>query len=288
MTANGWAHPELLVDTDWLAGHLDDPNLVVVDCDLLPAYQRLHIPKAIAARSRYWKGDGNDTDIFGIEGDKFAELLGKMGISNDDTIVAYDGSGGVFAARFWWTLDRYGHAGCKLLDGGLDQWYADGRPLSNENIRPKPTTYTPLRRTTTGPAPSTTSPQASATRARSSGTSAPTASGRAPTPAAPSAAATSPPPSISNGWTTSTTRSARLSRPPRFASNSPASVSPRTSASAPIDRAASVRRTDCLSSGSSATTTSASTTLPGTSTATPSITRSRRKPRPRDERRGIA
>ena len=143
MTADGWAHPELLVDTEWLAGHLDDPNLVVVDCDLLPAYQRLHIPKAIAARSRYWKGDGNDADLFGIEGDKFAEHLGKMGISNDDTIVAYDGSGGVFAARFWWTLDRYGHAACKLLDGGLDQWYADERPLSNENIRPKPATYTP-------------------------------------------------------------------------------------------------------------------------------------------------
>jgi len=143
MTDSGWAHPELLTTTDWVAEHIADDNVVVVDCDLLPAYQRLHIPGAVAARSRYWKGAGNDTDLFGMEGDKFAEHLGKMGISNDDTIVAYDGSGGVFAARLWWTLDRYGHSKAMLLDGGLDQWVADGRPLSRDNHRPKPKSYTP-------------------------------------------------------------------------------------------------------------------------------------------------
>lgn len=143
MTDQGWAHPELLTTSDWVAEHVADDNVVVVDCDLLPAYQRLHIPGAVAARSRYWKGDGNDTDLFGIDGDKFAEHLGKMGIGNDDTIVAYDGSGGVFAARFWWTLDRYGHTNAMLLDGGLDQWVADGRPLSRENYRPKRKSYSP-------------------------------------------------------------------------------------------------------------------------------------------------
>lgn len=143
MTDQGWVHPELLTTSDWVAEHATDDNVVVVDCDLLPAYQRLHIPGAVAARSRYWKGDGNDTDLFGIDGDKFAEHLGKMGIGNDDTIVAYDGSGGVFAARFWWTLDRYGHTNVMLLDGGLDQWVADGRPLSRENYRPKPKSYKP-------------------------------------------------------------------------------------------------------------------------------------------------
>ena len=143
MTDSGWAHPELLTTTDWVADHINDDNVAVVDCDLLPAYQRLHIPGAVAARSRYWKGEGNDTDLYGIDADQFAAHLGKMGIGNDSTVVAYDGSGGVFAARFWWTLDRYGHTNAMLLDGGLDQWVADGRPLSRENYRPKPKAFTP-------------------------------------------------------------------------------------------------------------------------------------------------
>lgn len=141
--AAGWAHPELLVDTGWLAAHLHDPDLIVVDCDDQNAYFRLHLPGAVPAPCRYWKGDGNDTDLFGIEGEKFAALIGKMGIGNHHTVVAYDSSGNLFATRLWWTLDRYGHNKCKVLDGGIDKWYAEGRPLTRERPRPPAQTFVP-------------------------------------------------------------------------------------------------------------------------------------------------
>ncbi|HJN92446.1 MAG TPA: rhodanese-like domain-containing protein [Dehalococcoidia bacterium] len=145
MTTQGsWAHPELLADTAWVAEHLDDPQVRVVDCDMLPSYQRLHIPNAVWAGSHYWKGDGaNDSGLYGIDDpEQFAKMIGRLGVDNDTTIVAYDGSGGVYAARFWWTLDRFGHTNVQVLDGGLDKWYAEGRPLSRDNVRAQARTFT--------------------------------------------------------------------------------------------------------------------------------------------------
>ena len=142
MTDGNWAHPELLCDTDWLAQRLDDPGVVVVDCDLLPAYLRLHIPGAVSSLSRYWKRGGTDTDLYGMDdADEFAGMMGRMGVSNDATVVAYDGSGGLYATRLWWTLDRFGFSNFRLLDGGMDKWHAEGRPLSRENVRPQPVTF---------------------------------------------------------------------------------------------------------------------------------------------------
>lgn len=142
MADQGWARPELLAETDWLAEHLDDPGVVVVDCDLLPAYQRLHIPGAVWSRSRYWKADGLDNGLHAIDdAGEFASIMGSLGISATSRVVAYDGSGGVYAARFWWTCRRFGLDSVQLLDGGLDKWRADGRPLSNDNVRPAAATF---------------------------------------------------------------------------------------------------------------------------------------------------
>ena len=62
--------------------------------------------------------------------EQFAQLVGRLGISPDTTVVAYDGSGSLYAARTWWTFNRFGHTNFKILHGGLDKWYAEGRPLS--------------------------------------------------------------------------------------------------------------------------------------------------------------
>ncbi len=145
-TAPGWARPELLAETDWLAAHLDDPDLIVVDCDLLPAYQRLHIPGAVWSRSRYWKAPeapgGMEGGVHAItDADAFARIMGSLGIRNDSRVVAYDGSGGLYAARFWWTCGRFGFDAVQVLHGGLDKWYAEGRPLSNVNERPAPAPF---------------------------------------------------------------------------------------------------------------------------------------------------
>ena len=55
--------------------------------------------------------------------------------------MAYDASGGLYAARTWWTFDRFGHSNFAILNGSLDKWYAEGRPLSNDNRRAAPTEY---------------------------------------------------------------------------------------------------------------------------------------------------
>ena len=142
-TETEWAHPELLCETEWLAAHLDDPDVVAVDCDLLPAYQRLHIPGAVWSSSHYWKSDPrNDSELHALEdAATFADLAAGLGIGETTRVVAYDGSGGLYAARMWWTFDRFGHERFQVLHGGLDKWVAEGRPLSRENLRAQRGSY---------------------------------------------------------------------------------------------------------------------------------------------------
>ena len=137
--ADGWARPELICETDWLAEHIDDDDVVVLDCDLLDGYLRLHIPGAVWSLSRYWKTDPrDDSQIYGMsDPEQWAQLVGRLGIAPDTTVVGYDGSGSLYAARTWWTFDRFGHRNFKILHGGLDKWYAEGRPLSRQNLRPQ-------------------------------------------------------------------------------------------------------------------------------------------------------
>ena len=140
---DGWVRPELICETDWLVEHIDDEDVVVLDCDLIDAYLRLHIPGAVWSLSRYWKTDPrDDSQIYGMsDPEQFAGLVGRLGITPDTTIVGYDGSGSLYAARTWWTFDRFGHTNFKILHGGLDKWYAEGRPLSRENFRPRAVEY---------------------------------------------------------------------------------------------------------------------------------------------------
>ena len=89
-TGDGWARPELLCDTDWLAEHIDDDDLVLLDCDVLPSYQRLHIPGAIWSISRYWKTDpSDDSQIYAMDDPaQFAAAgLGRLGITPDTQVV---------------------------------------------------------------------------------------------------------------------------------------------------------------------------------------------------------
>ena len=123
-----YAHPEMLAETAWLAEHLDDPSLIVVDCDEMPAYTRLHIEGAVGLRTHhYFKGDD---DVHLMPPDQFQDVMSRHGIGSDKTVVAYDGMGGVYAARLWWALDHYGHSNVKLLNGGFRKWYNEGHPVT--------------------------------------------------------------------------------------------------------------------------------------------------------------
>jgi thiosulfate/3-mercaptopyruvate sulfurtransferase len=140
-----YARPDLLASTDWLAEHLDDPTIRIVDCDELIGYQRLHIQGAIGLRyHHYFKEDGKATSFHLMGPEKFAEVMSSHGIGSENTVVAYDNSGGVYAARLWWALDYYGHSSVKLLNGGFRSWYDEGRPVTQSVTRTEKATFQAL------------------------------------------------------------------------------------------------------------------------------------------------
>ena len=125
-----YARPELLAETDWLAERLSDPSIRIVDCDEFPAYQRMHIDGAVGIKVHHYLKDEGGVHIMGPA--QFEETMAAHGIGSEHTVVAYDNSGGLYAARLWWALDYYGHTNCKVLNGGFRTWFLDGRPVSME------------------------------------------------------------------------------------------------------------------------------------------------------------
>jgi thiosulfate/3-mercaptopyruvate sulfurtransferase len=73
--------------------------------------------------------------------DDFERTMSRHGIGNEHTVVAYDNSGGVYAARLWWALDHYGHTACKLLNGGFRSWYQEERPVTQDQPHIEPATF---------------------------------------------------------------------------------------------------------------------------------------------------
>ncbi len=125
-----YPRPELLAETDWLAQHLDDPSVRIVDCDEFSAYQRLHIRGAVGLKvHHYLKQEGG---VRLMPPEQFEGVMSKHGISNQHTVVAYDSSGGLYATRLWWALDYYGHGDCKVLNGGFRKWFEEERPVTME------------------------------------------------------------------------------------------------------------------------------------------------------------
>lgn len=136
---SGYAHPELLAETSWLAEHLDDPSIRIVDCDEFPAYQRLHIPGSVGLNVHHYLKDPERPEHV-MPPDIFARTMSEHGIGDRHTVVAYDGMGGLYAARLWWALDYYGHSQCKVLNGGFHKWFNEGRPVTKEQpaVQPEP------------------------------------------------------------------------------------------------------------------------------------------------------
>ncbi|HUF52256.1 MAG TPA: sulfurtransferase [Dehalococcoidia bacterium] len=136
-----YPNPDILAETNWLAEHISEPELLVVDCDEFPAYMRLHIAGAIGLRTHhYLKEEGDSASGPGIgthimDPDRFAQTMSRHGIGNDTQVVAYDNMGGLYASRLWWALDYFGHSKCKVLNGGFRKWFEEGRAVSMEMQR---------------------------------------------------------------------------------------------------------------------------------------------------------
>jgi thiosulfate/3-mercaptopyruvate sulfurtransferase len=122
---------DALVETDWLAEHLDDDSIRIAEVDENPAlYAEAHIPGAIGFD---WKQDLQDQvkrDFLGPE--EFGALMGSRGISNDHTVVLYGDRNNWFAAYTYWYFLYYGHDKVKLLNGPREKWIAEGRDTSTE------------------------------------------------------------------------------------------------------------------------------------------------------------
>lgn len=157
-----------IVTTGWLAEHLHDDNLRIIDIRgfVKPAteppphyfnkrdeYEQSHIPGAVFID---WVKDITDpesphgTQIAPPE--RYAAAMRRAGVSDDTFVVAYDDGGGIFAPRLWWSLNYYGHERAAVLEGGFSKWVAEGHPVTDEIPTPPPGNFTPrpnptLRRT---------------------------------------------------------------------------------------------------------------------------------------------
>ena len=146
-----YAHPEALVGTDWLAAHLGDPQVRVVDASFkLPGitptaredYDRAHIPGAVFFDIDDVCEPGTPLPHMIPSPDLFARKIGALGIGDGDRIVVYDSAGLSSAGRAWWMLRMFGHPNVALLDGGLAKWCAEGRPLDTAVPTPQPRHFT--------------------------------------------------------------------------------------------------------------------------------------------------
>jgi thiosulfate/3-mercaptopyruvate sulfurtransferase len=121
-----YAHPDRLVSTQWLSAHIGTPGLKVVESDEdVLLYDVGHIPGAVKVD---WHLDLNDpVERDYIDGEQFAALMSRKGISRDDTVVIYGDKSNWWAAYALWVFTLFGHEDVRLLDGGRDAWLAENR-----------------------------------------------------------------------------------------------------------------------------------------------------------------
>ena len=141
MSTQGYARPELLAETEWLADHMNDNNVRMVDCEPPDAYNRAHIPGAVnVGPNTNVKGESS---IHVMAPEQVAEFMSNLGIGDDTLVVTYDGRNSVQAARFWWVLNYYGHTNVKVLNGGWRKWLSESRPITDRPSSVAKATFTP-------------------------------------------------------------------------------------------------------------------------------------------------
>lgn len=138
--ARGYSRPEVLVNTDWVVGHLTDPAIRLVESneDTL-LYGTGHIPGAVHVD---WTTDLNDPvrrDYIIKAG--FEQLMSRIGVTPETTVIFYGDKSNWWACYAFWVFQLFGHTRARVLDGGRLKWEKEGRPLTKDVPRPKTTTY---------------------------------------------------------------------------------------------------------------------------------------------------
>ena len=140
-----YAHPDVLVSTDWVLEHLGDPNVRVIEVneDVL-LYDTGHAPGSVKID---WLNDlWDDTIREFIQPDELAALFERLGVSNDTTVVVYGDKNNWWAAYAFWFFRYNGHENLKLMNGGRAKWAAENKPLTTDVPDIAPGHYTPGQR----------------------------------------------------------------------------------------------------------------------------------------------
>lgn len=136
----GYAHPEVLVSTDWVAAHLDDPGVRIIESNEDPLlYASGHIPGAVEID---WTNDLNDPvrrDYLTREA--FEALMSRIGVTPDTTLVFYGDKNNWWATYAFWVFQLFGHRNARIMDGGRLKWELEKRPLTREKPSYPPTVY---------------------------------------------------------------------------------------------------------------------------------------------------
>jgi thiosulfate/3-mercaptopyruvate sulfurtransferase len=131
MAKDGYAHPEVLVETGWLAEHLDDPNLRIAESDEdVLLYDTGHIPGAVKID---WHTELNDQVIRDyLNADGFERLMSEKGIANNTTVVFYGDKNNWWACYALWVFHLFNHTNVKVVNGGRKKWIDEGRSLTKD------------------------------------------------------------------------------------------------------------------------------------------------------------
>jgi thiosulfate/3-mercaptopyruvate sulfurtransferase len=153
-----------LATTEWLAEHLEQPNVRVLDCTVFlrpredgqPGYAVVpgreewgagHIPGSVFADLHNHLSDRDSRLRFMMPpAGQFAEAMGRYGVGDGSEVVLYDRAGNMWAARIWWMLRAFGFDNARVLDGGWTKWVAEGRPVSTDDPAPPKAIFTPRPR----------------------------------------------------------------------------------------------------------------------------------------------
>ncbi|HVT10838.1 MAG TPA: sulfurtransferase [Fimbriimonadaceae bacterium] len=136
----GYAKPEALVSTQWVADHRDAPGVVIVESNEDPLlYSSGHIPGAVEVD---WIRDLNDPVVRDyLKEQKFAALMSRIGATADSTVVFYGDKNNWWACYAAWVFHLFGHTNCKIMDGGRLKWQKEGREMTRQVPHPNPTDY---------------------------------------------------------------------------------------------------------------------------------------------------
>ncbi len=135
-----YAHPEVLVSTQWVSEHLNDPKIRVVEVDVdTTAYDSGHVPGAVGLN---WQTELQDTVRRDLTSRAdFERLMGGAGISNDTTVILYGDNNNWFAAWAFWQMKYYGHGNVQIMNGGRKKWIDERRPMTTDKPKTTPATY---------------------------------------------------------------------------------------------------------------------------------------------------